>query len=146
MVTTLNGEVSLLGSSGGPLISLGLALFALFMLYKRNVNKEIWSGFSLIMCLTRLIPYIVVFILNFFVKHKELFIMQDEGFMASYLNLPLWSVFIVFIVVFIIIIVLIVLNLKKYDLNYIKILGYSLICYSAIVFIEVGILENIIFN
>lgn len=145
-VQTVNGASSLISASGGPILSIILALFGLVILYRSNRYKNIWGSFSFIMCLTRLNSYFVILIIGFFIRNKNLFSLQDEGFMANFLNLPLWSFYITFIVLFIVIIFLMVNNLRKNNINFIKVLGYSFLCYSLIMYIEVGILNNILFH
>lgn len=145
-VQTVNGASNLISAFGGPFLSIALALFGLAMLYKSNKHKDVWGSFSFIMCLTRINSYLVILVTSFFIKNKNLFTLQDEGFMANFLHIPLWSFYAIFIVLFIAIIFLLIYNMRKSNINYIKVLGYSFICYTLIMFFEVGVLDNILFH
>ncbi|QSQ09683.1 hypothetical protein H0A61_02062 [Koleobacter methoxysyntrophicus] len=109
------------GIAGGPLISLGLALFGLLMVYHNENNKDLWAYFSIIMCLTRLLPYILLLLM------PRGFIENDEGLIAKSMDIPVWLVYLIFIILFISILISIkykfkenfYINLKKYKYGYI---------------------------
>jgi len=111
---------SIWGLAGGPIISLVLALFGVMMIHINKNNQDIWAYFSVVMCLTRLLPYLLLLLT------PSNFTENDEGLIAKVLNLQASLVYIIFITLFIGIISIIVYKLegdfykhmKKYKYGY----------------------------
>ena len=95
------------GIAGGPLISLGLALLGLILVYANKRNKDIWAYFSIVMCMTRLLPYL------FFVLIQNGFLNNDEGGIAKALGLQTGVVYIAFFVLFIGMISMLIYEYKR---------------------------------
>ena len=126
----LTNPENIWGLSGGPLISLGLALLGLTMMYFNKRNKDIWAYFSVVMCLTRIVPYI------FFILIPNGFQSNDEGLIAKVLGLQIGAVYITFLALFIGILSVIAYAYKgnfQDHLNKYR-LGYGLYLLSIILF------------
>ncbi|MHC6178859.1 hypothetical protein ACYUJ6_03230 [Clostridium sp. JNZ X4-2] len=89
---SINGSESLLGCLGGPVISLLLALAGCIIIYifKNKRNAYVWMYFTITMCFTRLLPYLLLI----FINNKETFAINDEGLVAKFLNVPVWGVYV----------------------------------------------------
>jgi hypothetical protein len=126
----LTDTFSLMGVSGGPLMSLVLAIFGLCMMYINRSNKSIWAYFSVIMCLTRLIPYL------FLVIPPNNLSFNDEGIIAMELGLPIWVIYSIFVTLFASILFAIYSEYNGTFFQQIKIYKYGYILYvlSIIVF------------
>lgn len=62
------------------------------------------------MCFTRLIPYLLIILINL----KGMALINDEGLISKFLNVPIWQVYRFFLIVFISILLFLKLIQKDY--------------------------------
>ncbi len=124
-----NNTPNIWGIAGGPLISLVLALFGSIMVYSNENNKDIWAYFSITMCLTRLLPYIVLLLT------PSNFAENDEGLIANFMHIPVWLVYLLFFIIFISILISITYKFKENFYIHFKKYKYGYVIYLILVIV-----------
>lgn len=124
---SINGSESLWAVLGGPLIGLLLALVGCIIVYNFKEKKNIFICiyFTITMCLTRLLPYLLYTVID----PIGAFPINDEGLIAKFLNVPIWQVYSFSLIAFISI--LLFLKLIDRDSFY-KCLKYAFLFYFII--------------
>lgn len=128
----------LLGEAGGPLINVFLVLIG-FWIIGRGRFKELGSTLIVTSSLSRLVPYLVIALTNSWRRN-------DEGIIASVLNLNLYTFYIIFGSFFILsIIICFKSNFRKIKKPIIKHIFFMFIIFTFITFI-LEIPQNIFFE
>lgn len=123
------------GIAGGPIMSLSVALVCLVMMYFNKRNEEVWAYFSLIMCMTRILPYIIC------IFNPNTFLYNDEGLIGKALGIEIWLIYSVFSILFLGITFFIIRRLIRGIDEYLRNYKFGYILY-LILTITIGIKIN----
>ncbi|KOA19636.1 hypothetical protein CLHOM_17250 [Clostridium homopropionicum DSM 5847] len=116
-------------------MSLSVALLCLVMMYYNKRNEEIWAYFSLIMCMTRILPYIIC------IFNPNTFLYNDEGLIGKALGIEIWLIYSVFSILFLGITIFIIRRLRGGIDEYLKKYKFGYVLY-LILTVTIGIKIN----
>ena len=109
------------GILGGILIQIILILSFLLIAYVFKHKKDFWLAMCLPMILARLIPY-MIFSVTSLIFNRNVFMYNDEQYIANLFNIPISTSYIFFIIIFIIFWIILRAKLNKkffYKINYV---------------------------